>query len=124
MDALAAMDLKLSIWWQALPYFVLTAGEVLVSATGSEFAYTHAPKSLKSTMSGIWLLTISAGNLLVAGITWATRQSGGIAAPSGHAASASQFFRYAALTFVVSAVFLGVIRRFENVDGTGEAAKA
>jgi POT family proton-dependent oligopeptide transporter len=33
----------LSITWQILPYALLTFGEVLVSATGLEFAYSQAP---------------------------------------------------------------------------------
>ena len=31
----------LSIFWQILPYALLTFGEVLVSATGTEFAYSR-----------------------------------------------------------------------------------
>src|SRR5205085_954016 len=34
---------SLSIAWQVLPYALLTLGEVLVSATGLEFAYSQAP---------------------------------------------------------------------------------
>ncbi|MGL4516376.1 MAG: oligopeptide:H+ symporter, partial [Shewanella sp.] len=35
----------LSIFWQIVPYALLTFGEVLVSATGLEFAYSQAPKA-------------------------------------------------------------------------------
>ncbi|MCC8425472.1 POT family MFS transporter [Mucilaginibacter sp. UR6-11] len=52
-----------SVWWQIFAYVVLSAAEVLVSITGLEYAYTQAPKSMKSTMSAIWLLTVAAGNL-------------------------------------------------------------
>jgi POT family proton-dependent oligopeptide transporter len=55
-----------SIWWQVLAYMVLSAAEVLVSITGLEYAYTHSPKSMKSTMTGIWFLVVSAGNLITA----------------------------------------------------------
>ena len=55
-----------SIWWQVLAYGVLSAAEVLVSITGLEYAYTHSPKSMKSTMTGIWFLVVSAGNLITA----------------------------------------------------------
>lgn len=55
-----------SVWWQIFAYIVLSAAEVLVSITGLEYAYTQAPKSMKSTMSAIWLLTVAAGNLFVA----------------------------------------------------------
>jgi POT family proton-dependent oligopeptide transporter len=55
-----------SVWWQILAYVILSAAEVLVSITGLEYAYTQAPKSMKSTMTAIWLLTVAAGNLFVA----------------------------------------------------------
>lgn len=52
-----------SVWWQILAYVILSAAEVLVSITGLEYAYTQAPKTMKSTMTAIWLLTVAAGNL-------------------------------------------------------------
>ncbi|WP_259068037.1 MFS transporter [Mucilaginibacter sp. X4EP1] len=55
-----------SIWWQVLAFMILSAAEVLVSITGLEYAYTHSPKSMKSTMTGIWLLVVSFGNLITA----------------------------------------------------------
>lgn len=56
----------LSMWWQVLAYVILSAAEVLVSITGLEYAYTHAPKSMKSTMTAIWLLVVAVGNELTA----------------------------------------------------------
>ena len=55
-----------SVWWQILAYVILSAGEVLVSITGLEYAYTQSPKSMKSTMSAIWLLTVAIGNVFTA----------------------------------------------------------
>ena len=52
--------------WQVLQYFVMTMAEVLVSITGLEFAYTQAPRRMKSTIMGLWLLFISVGDLIVA----------------------------------------------------------
>jgi POT family proton-dependent oligopeptide transporter len=56
------------VWflWQLVPYVILTAAEVLVSTTGLEFAYTQAPKAMKSTVMGFWLLSVTLGNVLVA----------------------------------------------------------
>ena len=54
-----------SVVWQILAYLILAAAEVLVSVTCLEYAYTHSPKSMKSTMSALYLLGISAGNLFV-----------------------------------------------------------
>jgi POT family proton-dependent oligopeptide transporter len=57
-----------SVWvgWQLIQYLLITTGEVMVSITGLEFAYTQAPKKMKSTIMGFWLLTVTVGNVLVA----------------------------------------------------------
>lgn len=52
--------------WQIIPYAIMTLAEVLVSAMGLEFAYTQAPRAMKSTIMGFWLLCVTMGNLLVA----------------------------------------------------------
>lgn len=54
------------ILWQLIPYLLITLSEVLVSITGLEFAYSQAPKRMKSTVMGFWLLTVALGNALVA----------------------------------------------------------
>jgi POT family proton-dependent oligopeptide transporter len=61
-----AAGLKPSIGWQIPAYALLSAGEVMVSITGLEFAYTQAPKSMKSMVMALYLLSISAGNLFTA----------------------------------------------------------
>src|SRR5262249_2865679 len=56
-----------TVWvgWQVFAYLLITLGEVLVSVTGLEFAYSQAPRRMKSTIMGFWLLTVSLGNVLV-----------------------------------------------------------
>jgi POT family proton-dependent oligopeptide transporter len=54
-----------NISWQILAFVVLTAGEVLISITGLEYAYTQAPPSMKSTIMACWLITVTLGNVLV-----------------------------------------------------------
>jgi proton-dependent oligopeptide transporter, POT family len=51
-----------SVWWQIFAYVILSAGEVLVSITGLEYAYTQSPPSMKSTMTAIWYFTYSVGS--------------------------------------------------------------
>ena len=51
--------------WQLIPYLIMTLAEVMVSVTGLEFAYSQAPKRMKSTIMGFWLLTVALGNVLV-----------------------------------------------------------
>ena len=54
----------LSVGWQVLACFFLTASEVMISITCLEFAYTQAPKSMKSLVMALYLLTVSLGNFL------------------------------------------------------------
>lgn len=91
---------SISLAWQILPYIVLTTGEVLVSTTGLEFAFTEAGKQMKSTIMSFWLLTVSVGNLLV---SWVTKFAGG--GSHDAAVSSGRFLFYAILTFCVAGIF-------------------
>ena len=95
---------QLSLAWQLVPYVVLVAGEVLVSATGLEFAFAEAPKSMRSTMMSFWLLTIAGGHFLIAVFT-------NLNANYIKASGAKELYFYAGLMFVVSLVFM-VIAKF------------
>ena len=55
---------QLHIGWQIFACFILTASEVMVSITCLEFAYTQAPRSMKSFVMALFLLTVSLGNYL------------------------------------------------------------
>jgi proton-dependent oligopeptide transporter, POT family len=57
---------RVHVGWQLLAFLVLTTAEVMVSVTGLEFAYTQAPRRMKSLIMGFWLLAVSFGNILVA----------------------------------------------------------
>lgn len=46
-------------------YFFITAGEVVFSVTGLEFAYSQAPSNMKAVLQGGWLLTVAVGNIIV-----------------------------------------------------------
>lgn len=61
---------KVSAWWIVLAYFVLTIGEILVYGTGLELSYALAPASMKSFVTSCFLLTNTAGNLILAQIAW------------------------------------------------------
>lgn len=57
---------RMHVAWQLIPFALLTLGEVMVSITGLEFAYSQAPKRMKSTIMSLWQLTVTLGNVLVA----------------------------------------------------------
>jgi POT family proton-dependent oligopeptide transporter len=57
---------NINVMWQFFPYLVITMAEVMISITGLEFAYTQAPRAMKSSVMSIWLLTVFFGNLITA----------------------------------------------------------
>ena len=66
IEAAALAGAKVHVLWQFGQYFMITTAEVLLSVTGLEFAYTQAPRRMKSTIMGFWLLGSTFGNVLVA----------------------------------------------------------
>ncbi|KAL1457746.1 hypothetical protein WDU94_007940 [Cyamophila willieti] len=57
---------KIHMVWLVPQYVIITAGEVMFSIPGLEFAFTQAPLRMKSVISACWLLTTAFGNLIVA----------------------------------------------------------
>ena len=92
---------SLSVLWQAGPYLLLTLGEILVSTTGLEFAYTQAPRQMKGTIMSFWLLTVAVGNLITALIAGLNVFGG-----------AAQFFFFAAAILLAAGLFAALARRY------------
>lgn len=107
---------KLNVLWQTVPYFMLTSGEVLLSTTGLEFAFTQAAAEMKSTIMSFWLLTVAFGNLFVPILT--KFKSFLIGTAGGESASASvnasTFYLYAGLTFGVAIIFVLIAMRYQE----------
>jgi len=57
-----------SVGWQFAAYVVVTAAEIMVSITGLEFSYTQAPRTMKSVIMAVWLLSVSLGNFVTAAV--------------------------------------------------------
>ena len=72
-----------------------------MSATGLEFAFAEAPKSMRSTIMSFWLLTIAGGHFLIAIFT-------DLNARFVHASGARELYFYALLMFAVSVIFMGI----------------
>jgi POT family proton-dependent oligopeptide transporter len=70
-------------------------GEVLVSTTGLEFAFTQAAPEMKSTIMSFWLITVALGNALVSIITSVLSSDAG---GNSGAVSSGRFFLYAGMT--------------------------
>ncbi|MCC7373792.1 MAG: MFS transporter [Verrucomicrobiales bacterium] len=91
------------VLWQVIPYFVVTTAEVLVSVTGLEFAYTQAPRAMKSTIAGFWLLCVTFGNVLVAFL-----------APLQKLSLSTFFWLFAVLMALAAVAFLFLASRYRG----------
>ena len=108
----------LSIVWQVLPYALLTFGEVLVSATGLEFAYSQAPASMKGVVMSFWNLTTTIGNLWVLLANAAVRNDAVTEsiARTGLSTVAFQMFFFAAFALLAALAFGLYARQYRERD--------
>lgn len=118
LEAAAAQGLKVPVLWQAIPYVLLTLGEVLVSATGLEFAYSQAPPRLKSAITALFLFSNTVGNL------WVLLVNASVKSPTvteavaarGWSVVGSQMFFFAGFAFAAALAFALYARRYPMVD--------
>jgi len=94
---------QVHVLWQVIPYFIMTTSEVLVSVTGLEFAYTQAPRAMKSTIMGFWLLCVTFGNILVAFL-----------APLQMLSLATFFWTFAGLMVVAALLFVALAATYKG----------
>ncbi len=99
-----AAGLKPSIGWQIPAYALLSAGEVMVSITSLEFAYTQAPKPMKAMVQALYLLAVSAGNLFTALVHIFIENPDGTL--KLHGASYYNFFAYLSIGCVAGWIFV------------------
>jgi POT family proton-dependent oligopeptide transporter len=107
-----------SITWQVLPYALLTFGEVLVSATGLEFAYSQAPPAMKSAIMAFWNLSVTIGNLWVLVVNAGVQNAAVIdfIKASGFGVTAFQMFFFAVFAFAAALIFGLVARAYPVAD--------
>ena len=107
-----------SITWQVLPYILLTMGEVWVSATGLEFAYSQAPSSMKGVIMSFWYLGVTIGNLWVLLANSAVRNEFVTTqiATTGFSVAAFQMFFFAGFALLAALAFGLYARRYRVVD--------
>lgn len=108
----------LSIVWQVLPYAFLTLGEVLVSATGLEFAYSQAPLAMKGVLMSFWTLSVTVGNLWVLISNAGVRNEAVIGSirTTGISVTAFQMFFFAGFALVAALLFGLYAARYRMVD--------
>jgi proton-dependent oligopeptide transporter, POT family len=98
------------ILWQILAFVVLTAGEVMLSVTHLEFAYTQAPKKMKSLVMCTYLGSIAIGNVFTAGVNFFIQNPDGSVKLTG----ASYFFFFVKVMLVTAVLFVFVSRFYRG----------
>ena len=108
----------LSIAWQVVPYVFLTLGEVLVAATGLEFAYSQAPAAMKGVLMSFWNLCVTVGNLWVLLANAAVRNDTVVSSigSTGLSVTAFQMFFFAAFALATALAFGFYASRYRFVD--------
>lgn len=107
-----------SMAWQILPYAILTLGEVLVSATGLEFAYSQSPPSMKGVIMAFWSLAVTVGSLWVLIVNASVKNDIvlGHIASTGLGVMSFQMFFFAAFAFAAALAFGLYARQYKMVD--------
>lgn len=118
MQVLLDGGTPLTITWQVLPYALLTLGEVWVSATGLEFAYSQAPPAMKGALMSFFNLSVTIGNLWVLIVNAGVKNAAvtDFIATTGFGVTAFQMFFFAAFAFAAALAFGLVARRYRTVD--------
>jgi POT family proton-dependent oligopeptide transporter len=108
----------LSVAWQILPYALLTLGEVLVSATGLEFAYSQAPAPMKGAILAFWSLCVTVGNLWVLLANAAVRNESvtQAIAGTGMGVASFQMFFFAVFALLAAVAFGAYAARYPLTD--------
>ena len=107
-----------SLAWQIAPYALLTFGEVLVSATALEFAYSQATGSMKGVIMAFWYLASTFGSL------WVLLTNAGVRNPAvieriastGLSENAFLMFFFAGFAFLASLAFAWYARSYPMQD--------
>jgi POT family proton-dependent oligopeptide transporter len=107
-----------SLAWQMLPYLLLTFGEVLVSATALEFAYSQATQGMKGIIMAFWYLASTFGSLWVLMTNAAVRNDEVTTwiAGTGYSENAFLMFFFAAFAFAAAAAFALYARNYRMQD--------
>jgi len=108
------------IIWQILAFVVLTAAEVMVSVTHLEFAYTQAPKKMKSLVMCTYLVAISLGNVFTAAVNFLIQNPDGTLKLAG----ASYFFFFVIVMFATAVLFVFFARFYKGRTYIQDEAEA
>ena len=114
---------KVSAFWPAAAYIILTVGEVLLYGTMLELSYSAAPKSMKGFITACFLVTNTLGNFLNVG--WMPQYGGSLTDEVSKRGPLlpGQFFGLTALVVLAAAVaFIFIGKKFERSQAEAAAA--
>jgi proton-dependent oligopeptide transporter, POT family len=103
------MGLRPTIWWHFLAFVIISLSEIMVSITCLEFAYTQAPRKLKSLVMSLNFMSISLGNAVTAMINFLIKNPNGTSKLAG----ASYFYFFAGFMLVTSVLFIFIALNFK-----------
>ena len=90
-----------SISWQLMAYLLLTAGEVMVSITALEYSYTQAPRTMKSFIMALFMLSVSLGNIFTSTVNFFIQNDDGSVMLEG----AEYYWFFTVLMAVTTVIF-------------------
>ncbi len=108
-----------NIGWQFLGFVVISLAEIMVSITCLEFAYTQAPKKLKSLIMSLNLMSISLGNAITSAINFFIQNPDG----SSKLPGAYYFLFFAGLMLLTAIAFIFVALRYRERTPPPDAAE-
>jgi len=114
---------QVNISMQLLAYVLITAAEVFVSITCLEFSYTQAPKKMKSLVMGLFLLSVSLGNIFVSVVNIFIQNDDGTSKLAG----ADYYLFFAAAMAVTAVLFIPVAQWYKEqtyIQDEGDADPA
>lgn len=89
------------ISWQLWAYVLLTSAEVMVSITALEYSYTQAPRTMKSFIMALFLLSVSLGNIFTSAVNFFIQNEDGTVMLEG----AEYFWFFTALMAITAVLF-------------------
>ena len=108
IQELVETGLVVHVGWQVLACLILTASEVMVSITCLEFAYTQAPKAMKSLVMALFLLTVSLGNYLTSGVKFLLADEQG----ASKLEVSSEFWFWTLLMTIGATLYIFISRKY------------
>lgn len=109
---LAGNQFGVSILWEVGAYILMTGAELCISVIGLQLAFEEAPNHMKSMITGIWLFTVTLGDVLAG---WFSRIY-------TETTPGNFYSIMTAMVVVVTILFYFVGRRFEHGSASQKAA--